>query len=119
MIACFYYAILTRNCGMFLFRLIADIKELMTADATMVSSSTAGLVLVVCAVCLVLLSSANVADARPGLFSNLEADDVNHLFRSRRTPGFRQGAIDRVGHQFGKRSSFDDLLAPPAELPSE
>jgi len=79
------------------------------------SPNIAGLVLVVCVVCLVLLSSADVTQARPSLFSRLEPINL----RSIRTPGFRQGAIDRVGHQFGKRSELDELLAPPTEQRAE
>jgi hypothetical protein len=82
-------------------------------------SNLAGLVLVTCAVVFTLLSSADVSEARPNVFSRFQTvSDDNNMYRSRRGPGFRQGAIDRVGHQFGKRSELDELLAPP-EQPAE
>lgn len=89
-------------------------------DSTM-GSNLAGFVLVTCAVIFTLLSSASVSEARPNVFSRLQTVNDDNMFRSRRGPGFRQGAIDRVGHQFGKRSErseLDELLAPP-EQPAE
>ena len=82
--------------------------------------TVSSVVLVTCAILVALLSSApSVTDAR--LSSGFQRFQVNDgkMSRSERAPSFRQGAIDRIGHQFGKRSPQTEELDLLADQPDE